>query len=284
MRTRHSGCIPIDRDQALFLMMEASLQILRRSGRTVVDAQGTALVAYVNGYTFRYYAMLSDAEADATLTIPSAVEGETTYPSRAHCIDVEASELLYGLAIGPQGLSYRRLVRGPWEYEIARIAGLDQHPHRRLPLPPCNPEYKSRWSWPISDLQTANKRRLRTSLPISVTGYTQCIHSLLPAGSNHADIAAIIADGYWRSRSYDNHQRMVEEACTTSFGLWAWLGDRPVRLGKRMTKPDLAYWISPTGGFKAAASLLLLLDKELFARTPRIKAVEGTATASQLLV
>src|SRR5437868_4203585 len=125
MRTRYFDRIPFDEYDTLILIREAALRILRQHGRPTVDEQGAMLVAKVDGYTFRYYPVVPDAGTTPKLP-PLLADGETGWPSSMHCIDVEASELLFGLAIDADGLSYRRIVRGPWEYEIARAGGLEK--------------------------------------------------------------------------------------------------------------------------------------------------------------
>lgn len=258
MRTRYFERIPFDDHDILFLIREAALRILLRHGRPMVDEQGAMLVAKVDGYTFRYYSMTPDAGTLPELP-PVRADDEFGWPNSMHCIDVEASELLFGLAIDADRLSHRRIVRGPWDYEIARTAEMEGHFHHGLPLPPCFPESRCRRSWPLAALRSARKRRLRKPVRFSIAGYTRCIHSLLPAGSDFVEIVAAIGQSYRESRSLDGDHDLGR---VSSFGLWGWAGVHPVRLGRRMKKPDIAYWISPTGGCEAAAALLLLLDRE----------------------
>ncbi|MDH2312335.1 hypothetical protein [Methylobacterium brachiatum] len=261
MRTRYFDRIPLDDYDTLFLIREAALRILLRHGRPTVDEQGAMLVAKVDGYTFRYYSMTPDAGTIPELP-PMLPDDEFGWPSSMHCIDVEASELLFGLAIDADGLSHRCIVRGPWEYEITRAAGLEKHFHHGLPLPPCSPESRCRMFLPLKALRLVKKWQLRMPVRFSVAGYTRCMDGLLPPGSGFHDIMAAIDRSYRESRSYDCGHDVGDGAAMSSFGIWGWAGDRPVRRGRRMKKPDIAYWISPTGGCEAAAALLLLLDKE----------------------
>lgn len=174
MRIRYFNRIPFDDHDTLILIREAALRILRRHGRTFIDGQGPMLVAKVDGYTFRYYSLATDADAIPELP-PLLDNGETGWPAATHCIDVEGSELLFGLAFDVDGLAYRRVVRGPWEYEIARAGGLEEHFYNGLPLPPCIPESRCRVNWPLTALKQVRKRRLRGPVRFSVAGYTRCV-------------------------------------------------------------------------------------------------------------
>ncbi|MEE7462073.1 hypothetical protein MFUR16E_12580 [Methylobacterium fujisawaense] len=261
MRIRYFNRIPFDDHDTLILIREAALRILRRHGRTFIDAQGPMLVAKVDGYTFRYYSLAEDAEAFPELP-PLLDNGETGWPSATHCIDVEGSELLFGLAHDVDGLAHRRIVRGPWEHEIARAGGLEGQFRNDLPLPPCIPESRCRVSWPLMALKQVRKRRLCGPVRYSIAGYTRCIHGLLPPGFDFGRIVTEIERSYRKSRASDGELEPPDGLPVSSFGIWGWAGERPVRLGKRMKKPDVAYWVSRTGGYEAAAAILLLLDKE----------------------
>jgi hypothetical protein len=260
MCTRYYERFPLETDGILRLMELAAMRILRRQGQMTLDAEGPMLVAYVDGYTIRSYPRVVDACED-----PVAPEsGRGRLPdasSETFCIDIEASELLFGLAIDAKTLSVRRMVRGPWEHGILQAAGMIRHFVPSRPIPPCVPESRSRSTWPLSALRTVRRRRLRRSVRFSVAGYSQCIHTLLPPGSGFDDIAAAVGEGYRESRLRDGHIATNGEP-ETCFGIWGWAGDRTLRFGKRMTKPDVAYWISPTGGCEAAAAILLLLDRD----------------------
>lgn len=260
MRTRYFDRIPLDDYDTSVLIREAGLRILRQCGRAIVDDQGSMLVAMVDGYTFRYYTM--DPKVDTIPELPRLmVDGGFDWPTTPHCLDVEASELLFGLAFDARGLSQRRLVRGPWEYEIAKASGLNDHFHDERPLPPCFPTSCSRRHWPLVPLPPMRKRRLRMPIRFSVAGYEHCIHRLLPSGSDFHLIVAAVDRCYRESRSRDGDHGAYQKAAVSSFGIWGWVGERRVRLGKRMKRPDISYWVSPIGGFEAAAAILLRLDE-----------------------
>jgi len=260
MRTRYFDRIPFDDHDTSVLIREAGVRLLREHGRATFDDQGSMLVANVDGYTFRYYTLAPAIDTPPVLPELTA-DGGFDWPTTPYCLDVEASELLFGLAFDVGGISQRRLVRGPWEYEIARAAGLDGRFHDGRPLPPCFPESRCRRRWPPAALPPMRKRRLRMPIRFSVAGYAHCIHRLLPSGSDFDLIVAAIDRSYRQSRSRDGACGAYEMGDATSFGIWGWAGERPVRLGRRMKRPDIAYWVSPVGGFEAAAALLLKLDE-----------------------
>lgn len=268
MHKRYLSRIPLDDVDTSLLIKQAALRIIRECSRLVVDEQGTMLLAKVDGYTFRYYSLASDTNTMPELP-PKLANGGLEWPSSEHCINVESSELLFSFALKDDGLYSRKMVRGPWEFEIARAAQIHGRFHTDLPLPPCFPESRCRRIWPPAALRPMRKRRLRMPVQFSVAGYTQCIHELLPAGSDFGQIAAAVGRCYRESRSYDGDQGCGEEAAVTSFGIWGWAGEGPVRRGKRTKRPDMAYWITSIGGCEAAAALLLLLDKEYAGRRSR---------------
>ena len=261
MRTRYFDRIPYDDRDVSILIREAGLEVVRRHGRATLDDQGSMIVANVNGYTFRYYPMDPGHGMPPELP-PLPANGETAWPTKTHCLDIEGSELLFGLAFDLRGISCRRFARGPWEYEIVRAGALHKDLYDNRPLPPCFPESRSRRRWPLAALRPMRKRQLRTPIRFSVAGYAHCMHDLLPSGSDFDRIVTAIEQNYRETRLYDGERRAYDTETVSSFGIWGWIGERPVRLGKRMKKPDMSYWVSPIGGFEAAAALLLLLDKE----------------------
>ncbi|MGX9981754.1 hypothetical protein [Methylobacterium fujisawaense] len=279
MSIRYFDRLPLKRDEAVPIVGEAALRIVREHGRPVDDARGRIHVAQVDGYTIRYYRL--QPAACPTLEKPQPADGRALTPKSMNYLDVEAGELLFGFAWDHESFSVRRIVRGPWEYGILKAAGMEAQFLGKCALPPCAPESRSSKRWHPDALREARRRRISTPIIFSVLGYSRCIHALLPQGACFRDVVAVVGDAYKESREQDGYD-VADDQTTSCFGVWAWKGDLSLQPGKRMTKPDFAYWISPSGGLEAAAALLLLLDRD-GAKPRNVARRRGEGATRQLL-
>ncbi|MDE4915092.1 hypothetical protein PQI07_31125 [Methylobacterium sp. 092160098-2] len=277
MSIRYFDRLPLKRDEAIPIVGEAALRILRKHGQRVEDARGQMHVAQVDGYTIRYYRLQS--AACPMLEESQPADGKALTHKSMNYLDVEAGELLFGFAWDHESFSARRIVRGPWEYGILNAAGMEAQFLGKCALPPCAPESRSSTKWPLDALRQARRRRISAPIIFSVLGYSRCIHALLPQGACFNEAVSAVADAYKESREQDGYD-VAADRTTSCFGLWAWKGDLSLQPGKRMTKPDFAYWISPSGGLKAAAALLLLLDRDGAKRRVTSRGGRDTTAAS----
>ncbi len=149
-------------------------------------------------------------------------------------------------------------VRGPWEYEFLRAAGMTAGIPQMNRVAPVGPGRGSRMTWPIEEIVGTRRGRLDYPITFDVLGYWKCMPEVAPAGSSFADLIAMVTDCYDASRKADGEPD--SSVGFAGFGFEAWIGERQFRAGAPKGRPDLRYWIGPRGGARAAAALLLLLS------------------------
>ena len=172
-------------------------------------------------------------------------------------LDIEVGEHLAGLGWRGTGpVISDRLIRGPWELELLRGAGMTAGIPDIARVPPAAPMSTSRIVLPIRDVIGRKRGRLSQPMAIDLVGYTRCIPDLCPAGSTFEDLFDITTYCYGKSREHDGESTAIG----SSFSLRLWTGSDGFRSNVPFGRPTLSYWIAPHGGTVMAAKLMLALD------------------------
>nr|WP_128083239.1 hypothetical protein [Methylobacterium sp. B34] len=240
-------------------LRDAALRILNAYGRSLPSGSETVRYASVAGFKVFYFTSEPGVIARRGSGNWSTPPGPTL-DALQHLIDVDAGAHVLGLGWRGDGIVlHDRFVRGPWEYELLRAAGMTAGIPQMNRVAHAGPGRGSRITWPIEKIVGTRRGRLDCPVTFDVVGYWTGMPQLAPAGSSFADLVAMVTKCYDSSREADHEAD--SSVGFTGFGLRAWIGERPFRAGAPQGRPDLRYWIAPHGGARAAAALLLLLSR-----------------------
>lgn len=240
-------------------LRDAALRILAVHGRDLSAEPYPVRYAGVAGLKIFHYTSEPDVIARRGPGNWSTPQGPTPDVLQ-HVIDIDAGAHVLGVAWRGDGtVLHDRFIRGPWEYELLRAAGMTAGIPQMDRVVPAGPGRGSRLTWPSEAIVGTRRGRLCRSITFEVVGYWTCMPAVAQAGSSFADLIAMVTECYEASRVADGEA----DNCggMTGFGFKAWIGERPFKAGAPRGKPDLRYWIAPHGGSQAAAALLLLLSR-----------------------
>ncbi|SEG71971.1 MULTISPECIES: hypothetical protein [unclassified Methylobacterium] len=239
-------------------LRDAALRILAAHGRDVSFDPYPARYASVAGLKVFYFKSEPGVIARRGPGNWSTPPGPTT-DGMQHLIDIDAGAHVLGVGWRGNGtVLHDRFVRGPWEFELLRAAGMSAGIPQMNRVAPAGPARGSRMTWPIEEIVGTRRGRLGYPITLDVVGYWTSMPEVAPAGSSFADLVALVTKCYDASRAADGEAD--SSVGITGFGFKAWIGKRPFKAGAPTGKPDLRYWIAPHGGARAAAALLLLLS------------------------
>ncbi|WP_331326691.1 hypothetical protein [Methylobacterium fujisawaense] len=242
-------------------LRDASLRILTAHGRDLQSGSGTVRYAGVAGFKVFYFTgepgVIARRGPGNWSTPPGPIPDAVQ-----HLIDVDAGAHVLGVGWRGNGtVLHDRFVRGPWEYELLRAAGMTAGIPQMNRVAPVGPGRGSRMTWPIEEIVGTRRGRLDYPITFDVLGYWKGMPEVAPAGTSFADLVAMVTECYDTCREADDEPD--SSVGFSGFGFKAWLGERPFRAGAPKGRPDLRYWIAPHGGARAAAALLLLLSRSV---------------------
>jgi hypothetical protein len=241
------------------VLRDAALRILALHGHDGAQTPMVIRRARFGGFNIRYFA----AEPD-TISRRGGVRWGTPsgsdHDEQQQVIDIEVGEHLLGIGWRGDGpILHDRFVRGPWELEFLRAANMAEDIPGLNRVAPAAPESSSPRIWPLEEILGVRKGRLRRTVTFDVIGYRACRPAVATAGTSFSDLSDMVAFYYDSSRSADGDA--TSASGFSSFSIRAWLGSRPFGRRGPVGRPDLRYWVSPHGGARLAASLLLLLGQ-----------------------
>lgn len=239
-------------------LRDAASRILAAHGRDISSKPYPVRYAGVAGFKVFYFTSEPGVIARRGQGNWSTPSGPTP-DLMQHLIDIDAGAHVLGIGWRGDGtVLHDRFVRGPWEYEFLRAAGMTEGIPQMKRVAPAYPGRYSRMTWPIEEIVGSRRGRLHYPITFNVVGYWTCMPEIAPAGSSFADLVAMVTECYDASRAADGDAD--SSVGMTGFGFKAWLGERPFKAGAPTGKPDIRYWIAPHGGAQAAAALMLLLS------------------------
>jgi hypothetical protein len=240
-------------------LRDAALRILTAQGRDLQS--GSYPVRYAGVAGFKVFYSMSEPGVIARRGPGNwSTPPGPTPDAVQHLIDIDAGAHVLGVGWRGDGtVLHDRFVRGPWEYELLRAAGMTAGIPQMNRVAPAGPGRGSRMTWPIEEIVGSRRGRLDYPITFNVLGYWKCMPEVAPAGSSFADLVAMVTECYDTSRKADGEPDST--VGFAGFGLEAWIGERPFRACAPKGKPNLRYWIAPHGGARAAAALLLLLSR-----------------------
>lgn len=171
-------------------------------------------------------------------------------------------------ALSPRG----SLKRGPWELELLRAAGMKENLPATLRIPPAFPLQSSHYSWPVERISGRKRDCLAHAVTFDIVSHRYCAPTVAPVSTMFADLVSLM-DGCIAVAGKTDIPS-ASRTGVSSFTLRGWVGERPVRKGAAIGKPDFLYWVAPHGGARAAAALLVLLGR-MAVRTPGMAATGG---------
>lgn len=239
------------------MLRDAAFQIVQRYGCDVPSGPIERIrFARHAGFTIVYYraepGSMSRRGRGNWNTPPSGYED-----AAQEILDIDVGEHLAGLGWRGTGpIISDRLIRGPWELELLRGAGMSAGIPDMARVPPTAPASVSRVVLPMTDVMGRKRGRLSHAMAVDVIGYTRCIPAVCPAKSSFADLVDITTSCYRQSRTHDGEDTSFK----SSFALKLWAGREALRDGVPFGRPTLSYWIAPHGGAEIAAKLMLALD------------------------
>jgi hypothetical protein len=240
-------------------LRDAALRILTAHGRDLHSGSYPVRYAGVAGLKIIYRTSEPGVIARRGPGNWSTPQGPTP-DALQHLIDVDAGAHVLGVGWRGDGtVLHDRFVRGPWEYELLRAAGMTAGIPQMSRVSPAGPGRGSRMTWPIEEIVGTRRGRLDCPITFDVLGYWKGMPDVAPAGSSFADLVAMVTECYDTSRKADGEPD--SSVGFAGFGFEAWIGERPFRAGAPKGRPDLRYWIAPHGSARAAAALLLLLSR-----------------------
>jgi hypothetical protein len=240
-------------------LRDAALRILANHGRDLSGEPYPVRYAAIAGLKIFYYTSEPGVIARRGPGNWSTPQGPTQDVLQ-HLIDIDAGVHVLGVGWRGDGtVLHDRFVRGPWEYELLRAAGMTAGIPEINRVIPASPGRGSRIKWPIEEIVGTRRGRLDCLITFEIVGYWTYMPKVAPAGSSFADLITLVTECYDACRIADGELNSCDGM--TSFGLNAWIGERPFRAGAPTGKPDFRYWIASHGGARAAAALLLLLSR-----------------------
>jgi hypothetical protein len=240
-------------------LRDAALRILTAHGRDLASGPYPVRYAGVAGLKVFYFTSEPGVIARRGPGKWSTPPGPTP-DAVQHLIDVDAGAHVLGVGWRGDGtVLHDRFVRGPWEYELLRAAGMTDGIPQMYRVAPAGPGRGSRMTWPIEEIVGTRRGRLNYPITFDVLGYWKGMPEVAPAGTSFADLVAMVTECYDISREADGEPD--SSVGFSGFGFEAWIGERPFRAGAPKGRPDVRYWIAPHGGAQAAAALLLLLSR-----------------------